>query len=137
MTQETTLIIELEPPIPFTCADGTGIEKGAILKITDPMTASLADGDADVIAGIAAEEKIASDGKTKIAVYRRGIFKGYAGATGATVGKAVNTYASTGDSNDIVVAAAGHDAILGIALETAANNETFLFELTPGHRDEA
>ena len=136
MTQECTLIYELEPPIPFTCANGTGIEKGAILKLSDPMTAALADGDADHVAGIAAEEKIANDGKTKIAVYRRGIFKGTSGGT-VTVGQALNTYASTGDSNDIVNASAGHDKQLGIALETAANNETFLFELLPMCRDEA
>lgn len=133
MTQECTLIIETELPIPFTCADGTGIEKGAILKLTDPMTAALAAGDADIIAGIAAEEKIANDGRTKIAVYRGGIFKGTAGGT-CTVGKSLMTYNGTGDDNDIIDAtnAALGGATLGIALETAANNETFLFELNPG-----
>jgi hypothetical protein len=35
MTQECTLVFETEKPIPMTCADGTGIEKGAILKLTD------------------------------------------------------------------------------------------------------
>lgn len=134
MSQETTLVFELSPPIPMTCADGTGIEKGAILKIADLMTVSLADGDADYVGGIAAEEKIASDGKTKIGVYRQGIFKGTAGATGATVGKALMTYNGTGDDNDIVDASNAGVAskTLGIALETATNNETFLFELNPG-----
>jgi len=137
MTQECTLIVELEPPINFTCADDTGIEKGAILTLTDPMTAATCTTDNAIVAGIAAEEKIADDGKTKIAVYRRGIFKGTAGATAVTAGKAINTYAATGDSNDIVNASAGHDVQLGHALETAANNETFLFELMPIYRDEA
>ena len=136
MTNETTLIFELEPPIPFTVADGTGIEKGAILKLTDPMTASLADGDADIVAGIAAEEKIANDGKTKLAVYRRGIFKMLAGAA-ITVGQAVNTYANTGATNEIYPAAAGHDNQLGHALETAADGDTLLVELMPIQRDEA
>lgn len=136
MTQETTLIYELEPPIPFTCADGTGIAKGAILKLSDPMTAALADGDDDIVAGIAAEEKIANDGKTKIAVYRRGIFKGTNNG-GSTVGDPLGTYASTGDDNDIRTAPAGHDNQLGHALETASNNHTFLFELMPIQRDEA
>lgn len=135
MTQECTLVFELERPVPFTCADGTGIEKGAILKITDPFTVALADGDGDSVAGIAAEEKIASDGKVKIGVYLRGIFKGYAGATGATAGQGLMTYNGTGDDNDIVVITAGEDNCLGTALETAANNETFLFYLNPTNRD--
>ena len=85
MALEATLIFETEPPIPFTVTDGAGIEKGTILKITDPMTAVIAAGDADAIAGIASEEKIASDGRTKIGVYRRGIFKAFCGAGGVTV----------------------------------------------------
>jgi hypothetical protein len=137
MVNECTLIFETEPPIPFTVADGTGIEKGAILKLSDPMTAALATGDADIIAGIAAEEKIANDGKTKLAVYRRGIFRGFAATGGVTVGLAINVDASTSDSNEIVVAAAGHDKQLGTSFETATSGESFLFELNPTHRDEA
>jgi len=62
MALETVLIHELELPVPFTCADGAGIEKGTLLKLTDPMTVALSDGAADIIAGISAEEKIANDG---------------------------------------------------------------------------
>jgi len=137
MTQECTLIFETSIPIAFTCADGTGIEKGAILKITDLNTVALADGDGDAVAGIAAEEKIASDGKVKIAVYTSGTFKGTAGATGATVGQGIMTYNGTGDDNDIVVVGAAEDNCMGTALETAANNETFLFKLNPTNRDVA
>ena len=137
MASECTLVFELEPPIPFTCADGTGIEKGAILKLTDPMTAELADGDGDVIAGIAAEEKIISDGKTKIGVYRRGIFRGLAGTAITGIGSAIDTHAATGATNEIAICAAGHDTQLGHALETVADTETFLFELMPINRDEA
>lgn len=136
MSQECTLIYELEPPIPFTCADGTGIEKGAILTLSDPMTVALCTTDDAVVAGIAAEEKIASDGKTKIAVYRRGIFKGTSNGNIA-VGTAIGTYANTGASNDIHQAGAGHDNQMGHALEASANDETFLFELMPITRDEA
>ena len=136
MASETTLMIATEPPLPFTVADGVGIEKGAILKLTDPMTASLADGDGDIIAGIAASEKIANDGVTKLAVYRRGIFKGLAGA-GITVGQALDTHASTGATNEIAPAPVGGDYILGTSLETADDTHTFLFELNPSSRDEA
>lgn len=129
MANECTLIFETERPIPFTCADGTGIEKGAILELSDPMTVALAAGDAQIIAGIAAEEKIANDGKTKIGVYRRGIFKGLAGSA-ITVGDAI-TNDSTGATNEIVTAAINDENIMGRALETAADTDTFLFELNP------
>ena len=131
MTLEAQLVIETGPPIPFTVADGTGIEKGSVLKLTDPMTAALTTGDTDAVAGIAAEEKIASDGKTKLGVYREGIFKGYAGAAGVTVGMGIITDTATGAANELVVADVNPEHIVGIALETATDGETFLFELKP------
>ena len=132
MANETTLYIETEVPVSFTCADGTGIEKGAILKLTDPFTVALADGDGDIIAGIAAVEKIANDGVTQIAVYRRGIFKGLAG-TAITVGDNIDTHASTGATNELA-SAPGAGQIVGRALETAADTDTFLFELNPSNQ---
>jgi len=128
-----TLMYELEPPIPFTCADNTGIEKGTLLKLSDPMTVAASDGDTDTIAGVAAEEKIANDGKTKIAVYRRGIFKATAGGN-CTVGKTLMSYSSTGDANDVIdgTNAALYSKALGIALETATDGQTLYVELAPG-----
>ena len=75
MADEAVLVFELEPPVPFTCANGAGIEKGTLLKLTDPFTVAATSADGDTFIGIAAEEKIASDGKVKIGVYLRGIFK--------------------------------------------------------------
>lgn len=131
MALETTLVYETGVPIPFTCANGTGIEKGAVLVLSDPMTAATTTGDTDKCAGIAAEEKIADDGKTKIAVYREGIFKGYAGAAGVTVGFNIITDTATGAANELVNADAGSENWVGMALETATDGETFLFELKP------
>ena len=88
MAHEAILIYETELPIPFNVSNGTGIEKGAICKLTDGMTAIITSGDEDQIAGIAAEEKIASDGRTKLGMYRRGIFKVYVSA-GVTIGQAL------------------------------------------------
>jgi len=136
MANEATLIMEYQPPVMFTVADGTGIEKGAILKLTDPMTASLSDGDGDIIAGIAAEEKIASDGKTKLAVYRHGIFKVLAGAN-ITAGQGVDTHSSTGAANEVAPIGAAGDNLLGIALESFNDTETGLIELRPISRDMA
>jgi hypothetical protein len=70
---QAVLVYELEMPIPFTVSDAAAIEKGDFVQLSDPMTVSLVDGDDKIAGGIAAEEKIANDGKTKIAVYRRGI----------------------------------------------------------------
>lgn len=131
MALETTLIYETELPIPFTCADGTGIEKGSILQLNDPMTVVITDGDTDPVAGIAAEEKIANDGKTTIGVYRRGIFKGFAGAAGTTAGAAIITDTGTGAANELVNADINSENIVGRALETATDTQSFLFELNP------
>lgn len=131
MALECVLITELEPPVGFTCADGTGIEKGALLLLTDPMTVATATGDTDEIIGIAAEEKIANDGKTEIGVYLRGIFKGFAGAAGVTAGLAIISDVGTGAPNEMVVADVNSEAIIGIALETATDTQSFKFLLNP------
>lgn len=131
MALETTLVFETSKPIPFTCADGAGIEKGAILKIADPFTVSVAGSDNDAVVGIAAEEKIANDGKVKIGVYLSGIFKGTAGAGGVTAGLPLVINSSTGDDNEIVDAGVNSENILGVALETATDLQTFLFKLNP------
>jgi len=126
MANEAVLIHELEPPIPITVADGAGIEKGTILKISDPNTGAASSADGDIFAGITAEEKIASDGRTKIPVYRRGVFKITDSGAGVTVGQAVKI------SGANLVAAADDDQVelqfevVGQALETAAASETLL-----------
>jgi len=129
MAQEATLIIETELPIAMTCADGTGIERGTILKLADPFTVSKAVALNDIPAGIAAGEKIASDGKTKIDVYRGGIFKVTASGT-VTVGVPV-VIATNAAGNDVQSAAVNAEQILGVPLETASDGETFLMELRP------
>lgn len=131
MARETTCVKEMSLPIPFNCADGTGIEKGAILKLTDNMTVELADGDTDIVAGIAAAEKIAGNGITTIPVYTDGIFQGYAGAAGVSVGDAIITDVSTGDTNELVSADVNSENIVGRAYETATDGNKFLFQLNP------
>lgn len=128
-----TLIIETELPIAMTCANGTGIEKGTLLKLSDPFTVAASTGDTDVIAGVAKSEKIASDGKTKIDVYRGGIFRATCGGN-CTVGKTLMSYSATGDANDVIdgTNAALYSKCLGIALETGTDSQTILYELCPG-----
>jgi hypothetical protein len=131
MALECELIYETELPVQFTCADGTAITKGAVLTLSDPNTVATTTGDTDPVAGIAAEDKVASDGKTRIAVYRRGIFKGFAGAAGVTAGMAIITDTATGAANELVVADVNSEHIVGRALETATDTESFMFELAP------
>lgn len=131
MANEAVILVELEPAVGFTVADGTGIEKGTVLKLTDPMTAIINSGAADAVAGIAAEEKVASDGKTELGVYMRGIFKGTAGGS-ITVGSIIQT--ETGGTNEFLTCAAATDNAggCGIALETATDGQTFKFLLNVG-----
>lgn len=131
MANEAVLIYELEPPIPFTCSNSTGIEKGTLLKLTDPMTAALSDGAADMIAGIAAEEKIANDGKTKIAVYLRGVFRMLADGS---VSAGAGVIADGTNPNEFITATAAADAaaIFGISLETVTDGQTGLVLVNVG-----
>ncbi|MFA5037487.1 MAG: capsid cement protein [Candidatus Izemoplasmatales bacterium] len=135
MTNEATLVFETAVPIPFTVSDSTGIEKGALLKMSDPMTVALSDGEGDVVGGIAKDEKIASDGKLKLGVYRAGIFRVLASGN-ITAGDPVGidgdgslnyTYSLNGAGG-----VSGHKQ-LGTALETASDEETYLMELSPGY----
>jgi len=125
---QAVLVYETAVPISFTVADGASIEKGDFLQLTDPMTASLVDGNDKVACGIAAEEKIASDGKTKIAVYRQGIFKVEVGTTGATVGKdAVCEAKNELKDYDTLDDECGKK--FGKFLETGTDGEFVMFEL--------
>lgn len=133
MANEAILRDRLQDPIDFTVADGTGIEKGTLLKLTDPRTAIVTSATGDVLAGIAAREKIASDGRTRLAVYRKGIFDML--ASGAiTVGEPVVSDPSI-TVNAVVTAkgtAYSGASILGTALETATNGETFQVDVNIG-----
>jgi len=122
MANEAILRDDLgENPIDFTVADGTGIEKGTLLKLTDPRTAIAASGGGDKLAGIAAIEKVASDGSTRLGVYRKGIFDMVADGTIA-IGDAV--MADGTDNKVIASTAVSGAAILGYALEAASAAET-------------
>lgn len=128
MADEAVLIYETSLPIPFTVANGAAIEKGTVLKLSDPMTVAAATADNDIFAGIAAEEKIASDGKTKIAVYTSGIFKMVCSSTASTVGlhqviKGTNTIGDATTLDD------EKGYVIGKALETGASTETILVKV--------
>jgi hypothetical protein len=131
MANEATLIVRTAHPYDMTVANGTGIEKGTLLKLTDPNTAIINSATNDAVAGIAASEKIANDGVTKLAVYREGRFKVTLSGS-CTVGDAL-VLSST--ANHVLAApnavTLSGTNIIGIALETGTNTETILMELKP------
>ena len=130
MSNETTLLYAKSFPINFVVSNSSGIEKGTILKLTDPMTASAVTANNDQVAGIAKNEKIANDGVTELAVYRDGIFKGVAsGSIGvgdpiASAGRDGNLLYSVLNS----VTASG-SRIIGTSFEACTTGESFIFEL--------
>jgi len=123
MANEAVLKLRIDDPMNFTVADGAGIEKGTICELTDPRTAAANNGSGDVFAGIAAREKVASDGRTQLALFRRGIFDLKDSGSGITAGQ----WVSTGGTNTIKTATEAEMAAgkgVGIALETASAAET-------------
>jgi predicted RecA/RadA family phage recombinase len=129
MANEAVLVFETSIPIPFVCATGTGIEKGSLLKLTDPMTAIINSGSGDKLAGIAAVEHIANDG-TSISVYQEGIFRMVTGAAVA-VGAAVMSSAT---ANKVITSTGvSGSSILGYALEASGGDgETILVRVNVG-----
>jgi len=123
MANEAVLITETELPISVTVANGAGIEKGTILEMTDPRTGAANDGTGDIVIGIAAQEKVASDGKTTLACYQGGIFDLTCSAgAGVTLGAHVATSGANliRDATEAEIAAGKS---LGIALETGSADE--------------
>jgi hypothetical protein len=109
-------------PVRFTVADGATIEKGTLLKLTDPRTGIATSADNDPFCGIAAAEKVASDGSVTLAAYTKGIFDLKDSGSGITAGATVNV----GGAN-LVIASAAADlltgSVVGRALETASAAE--------------
>ena len=128
MTNEAVLKIETHIPINFTCSTDVTIEKGAIVKMEDPMTAVLSAGNNDIVAGIVQSEKLAAEtSQNSVAVYRGGVFRVTVSGS-VSAGETVVTH---GNSNVVVLATTGQENILGVMLEDATEGQTKLMELRP------
>jgi uncharacterized protein with beta-barrel porin domain len=124
MAREAVLVYETELPLQMTVATGVGIEKGALLTLSDPLTAALVTASVAAAAGIAHSEHVINDG-TKLSVYRGGVFKVTASGS-VTVGDSLQF-----EGANYVIALGTDVYSAGTALETAADGETFLMELDP------
>ena len=128
MTNEAVLKIETHIPINFTCSTLVTIEKGAIVKMTDPMTASQSSSANDIVAGIVQSEKLAAEtSQDSVAVFRGGTFRVTCSGT-CGVGAAVVTGAT---ANYVRAAASNEENILGIMLEAGTEGQSKLMELRP------
>ena len=90
MANEALCRVRLGPAFDVTVADGTGIEKGTVLKISaGDRVGAKSSADNDLFLGITLAEKIASDGRTHVPVTRHGIFDMTDSGAGITLGDVV------------------------------------------------
>ncbi|MBI4092279.1 MAG: DUF2190 family protein [Candidatus Levybacteria bacterium] len=114
--------------IPFTCADGTGIEKGALLQISDPMTAALAAGIAPKVVGVCYREKVASDGRTQVDVLTQGYLPMTCSGN-VTIGFPLQAYLNRVENAGLTASGL---SVIGIAMETGTDGEVILVKFAPG-----
>jgi hypothetical protein len=108
----------------YTVEDGNAIPIGTLLQLSDPNTASAHSADGQAFAGIAWEEKKASDGITEITAAINGVWDLTDG--GAAIGAAGDIVALDGTANEIREAEAADllsGGVVGKALEIASANE--------------
>jgi len=129
MADEAKLIVPYLPAITFTVANATAVEKGTSMMMTDPRTAVASNAIGAVWAGIAASEKIASDGNTSLGIFRHGIFRVTASGSVAVGDPACTSNAAA--PNRFEKAATNEEDLVGTFLETATNGQTCLMELNP------
>lgn len=128
MANEAVLKLRTHNPIDFTILDTNSAEKGQVMALFDPRLvsgAALMARDTQ-IAGIAAREKVASDGRTQLAIFRDGIFDMVTSGAAITKGNPLGAVTSGTDINKVFIADATASGanIIGTALEDAAAGET-------------
>lgn len=124
MANEWKILVELSPSVGFTCATGTGIEKGTALKCADLNTVSATSDDGDFFVGIATREHEANDG-TLIDVCMHCIALVKDSGAGVTVGDPLKINGANLVATADEAGASGPSEVIGFALETAAANNTF------------
>jgi|TARA_R100000789_G_C2992967_1_gene146627 hypothetical protein len=140
MVNEAVLLKQYSIPTSVSVADGTGIEKGTLLVLSDPNTAAAAPTTPDdpLVAGIAVVDKIANDGHTKLAVAIDGEYRVLLSGACA-VGDQLGIEGGT-DGGNIVASQAEKYTLsgtrtIGIALETGTNTQTIRMRLAPQETD--
>lgn len=122
MANEAVLRHRRSDPIDFIVADATGIEKGTVCALSGARTAAANSANGDIFAGVARREKIASDGRTRLALFTDGIFDMHCGEA-VTAGAQV----TLSGANSIRPSIAGdllNGLAFGKALETGTDGAT-------------
>ncbi len=125
MANEAVLINKQEEPIDFIVEDATSVEKGTIMTLSGARTAkaSIATDNGVILAGIARREHISGSGRTRLSIFRKGIFDITNSTTALLAGQPVvisgaNTIrTATGPETQ------SGSKVLGVTLEDAAANE--------------
>lgn len=124
---DEAVIIELYNggrPISYIVADGAAIAKGTLMQLSADRTISAHSGADQPIAGIAAAEKVISDGSTTLSVWTDGIFDITAAAAGVT---ALGATCACSATANMITAADANDllqwSVVGMCLEAHANDE--------------
>lgn len=118
-------------PIRGIVADNTAITKGSLMIWkTNPRTLVKHAGVDESFAGIAAVDKVASDGQLSIAVYTDGIFDITAAVAGVV---AMGAMAAVSATPNMTTAADAADLLqssnVGVVLEDQANDEVALIRI--------
>ena len=125
---DEAIIVELlgnkGDPIRYTCADGTAIPKGSVMELETPRTVSVATNAGRPLVGIAAAEKVASDGQVSIAVYTNGIFQLKCATTQCEIGDQCSPDAATNNIKLMTSLDLEKGHTIGYALETIAIGAT-------------
>lgn len=111
-------------PMQFTCADGATIEKGTLLELTSPRTVIANTNDNAPVVGIAAAEKVASDGATTISAYTDGIFDMLTDTGTDAVGSIMANSATENTIQGADAADMIQGSVVGKVLEVCTNGGT-------------
>ena len=127
MANEAVLVQDLEfRHLEVTMADGssgTDIEKGTILKWSDPNIGSASSSDNDLFAGILLVENIGADGQTRYAVSRHGVWDIKLTAASTTTGNLLHIAGTNLLANANVTTLADFSEVMGRAMQDGANDE--------------
>src|SRR3990167_8369150 len=135
MANEHLLLTQKTFPISMTCAVGTGIEKGSVLKLSDENTVAASTAANDLVAGVAYAEKIANNGMVQIAVLAGPGDELRAIASGS-VGIGDTLVTAVGPTSNYLASAVGltttqlsGSRIIGFSKATATVGQTFRYVL--------
>jgi len=119
-----TLLGNAGDPVEYTVADATAIVKGEVMEMTDASTAIKVSGAGVPIAGIAATDKGALDGTTKMSCITHAVIKATISAGGTST---LGSYVRSASTDNTVTVSTTLDnetgKSLAKSLETGGNSE--------------